>query len=747
MTDLLSPWRREGQMRLIQQSEVSECGLACLAMVAGFFGHDVDLNTLRARHSLSMRGTSLKSLMGIAQEMRLQTRAVRVSMDELPLLTMPAILHWDMKHFVVLKRSRGRKFEIYDPAHGVRHLSEAEVSELFTGVAIELLPGHGFEKKKERVSLRVSDLWGQAQGLLQGLSTALALALVLQLLTLMLPIYMQAVVDQVLPRGDMGLLNMLAICFAGIVLFQFAAQILRGRAILYLGSSLSFQVIRNLFHHFIRLPVSFFQSRHVGDLVSRFGSTDNIRQIFTDGVVLALVDGAMAVLTLILMAYYSLTLTIVSLAAAVIYLAVRIGTFDRHREYINTAIRAKAEESSHFMETSRGIETIKLFAREEEREQRWVSMLAGVVNASIRQNRFSILYQALSAGIFAVELIVVVFLAARLVMAGNFTVGMMMAYIAYRQSFSSSVASLIDTYIKFRELDLHLERVSDIVLSSSEEEEGHNAQNQRPLGTIELRDLAFSYPGSEQVLLQNVNCRLERGRSYAITGRTGSGKTTLLKLMTGLQAPTKGMVLVDGRSLSRVGLRNWRRHIGVVMQEDALFAGSLADNIAFFDTDIDMEQVMTVCRIAQVHAEIMQMPMQYETLVGDMGSVLSGGQKQRILLARALYHRPRVLFMDEGTANLDIETEKQISGAIAQLDITRVLIAHRTETIMSADEVLVLENGTLRHSAQEVRSRQQSFDGNMSVLTSEGDDPDKKGLSQRGDWRPGQATPVPASQN
>jgi ATP-binding cassette subfamily B protein RaxB len=306
--------------------------------------------------------------------------------------------------------------------------------------------------------------------------------------------------------------------------------------------------------------------------------------------------------------------------------------------------------------------------------------------------------------LFGLERVAVIWIGALLVMDQRLSLGMLFAFFAYKETFAARVSALVDKAVDLRMLRLQGERLADIVLTAPEADTGSPA---RELGAgLELRDLRFAYADGEPEVLRGVSLKIEPGESVAIVGPSGCGKTTLLKLMLGVHAPTSGEVLVGGVPLPRAGLRAWRDHVGVVMQDEPLFSGSILDNISFFSPEPDLPWAQQCARVASVHDEIEAMPMAYHTLIGDMGAALSGGQKQRVLLARALYKRPKILFLDEATSHLDVDRERSVNHAVRQLALTRVIVAHRPETIASAGRVIALHEGRV---AQDLRSVQGSM--------------------------------------
>lgn len=694
-----------GRVKLMRQTEIAECGLASLAMIADYHGLKVDLGTMRRRFAPSLRGAPLKALMAIADRIGLAPRAVKLPLEELGNLHLPAVIHWDLNHYVVLEKvERGRAL-VHNPASNSKWMKLEDVSNHFTGVALELRPTADFDRRDERERLKLSQLWRSMTGLKRALLQTLLLSIVLQAFVLALPYYMQLAIDRVLPAQDRDLLAVLAFGFGLFMLINVGASLLRSFVLLHAGTSLGYGLATNIARRLFRLPISWFEKRHVGDILSRFQSIGPIQDLLLTGAIAAVIDGAMAILTLTVMFFYSPTLALIALAAFVIYLLVRIISFAFERDAIEETITTQAAEQSTLIETLRGMTALRLFNRETLRHAMWQGKLTDNVNADVRRARIGIWQQTANGLLFGIENILTIYLAIGFVLEGGFSVGMVFAYIAYKTQFTQKAAGLVDQFIAFRMIGLHLERLSDIALSEEDVSFGPNVEADTKLkGRIELRDIRFRYAPSDPLVLDGINLIVEPGDHVAITGPSGEGKSTLVKILLGLVEPDGGEMLVDGMPLDRFGYKSFHDQIAAVLQDDTLFAGTLADNIALFDDSPDMELVMHAAQAAAIHDDIARMPMQYETLVGDMGSTLSGGQKQRVLLARALYRRPKLLVMDEGTAHLDAMTESAVNETIAKLGITRIVIAHRTETIAAADRVLIAFNGQL-HTAEQLAER------------------------------------------
>ncbi|RXF73736.1 peptidase domain-containing ABC transporter [Hansschlegelia zhihuaiae] len=677
------------------QTEAAECGLVSIAMVASYFGHQVGATELRRRFGLSLTGASLKELVRIADEIGLASRPVRLDMHELGLLRTPCILHWDLNHFVVLKSVGRNDVTLHDPAVGLRRMSLAEASRHFTGVALELTPTGGFETAAPPPRVKIRALLGRLQGVGRSLTQLLALALALEAFALLAPLFMVWVIDDALVTADRDLLTTLVLAFGLLLVLQTAVSAMRDWVILTLGASLKVQARTNLFSHLINLPPNYFETRYVADVMSRFGSQETILQAITTDLVVGVLDGLMCAVTLALMFVFAPTLTLVVVAGAALYVALRWALYGPLRQAQSEAIIWAARRDGHFLETLRGIGAIKLFNGYEDRRAHWLNLLVETINRQLTTQKLELLFKTANLSLLGALALAVVWLGALNVLEGAFTVGMLVAFIAYKDIFVRRISDLTDTVVELKMLRLHAERLADIALARPEARDrliGEPAPARRPL-VIEARGVSFRYSVNDRWVLKDIGFRVEAGDWVAIAGPSGCGKTTLLKILAGLLEPTDGTILVDGEPLKSLGPDRYRTMLGVVMQDDQLFAGSIADNISFFASRPDFGRVQRCARMAAVHDEIAAMPMGYGTLTGDMGAALSGGQKQRVLIARALYREPSVLLMDEATSHLDVERERAVNAAMRETKATRIVVAHRPETIDASDRVITLRDG------------------------------------------------------
>ncbi|EPX3778957.1 peptidase domain-containing ABC transporter [Acinetobacter baumannii] len=682
---------------VILQTESSECGLACLAMISSYYGHYETIFTLRQKYSVSIKGSSLSDLIKIAGKINLNSRPLRLEMDELSKLRLPCIIHINMDHFVVLV-SVNKKIEVIDPSLGKRFYSIDEFSDIFTGIALEIWPNSKFEKNEKKEIFNFFHLLHDLKSLLSSFSYILILAVVLEILGLVSPLYMQFVLDNVIPEGDRQLLLTLTIAFFMLMIFNIIITTTQTLIGMFVSSTLNVQRKSNVLNHLVNIPNEYFFKRHLGDIISRFNSIDPIQSTLTSTFIITLLNACLAIFTLCLMFYFSAQLALITLIAMVLYLLLKIITYLPLRSLAEKGIILGASQNSYLMETIRGIRAIKQYNKQDERSNNWLSLFVNQTNNSLSSQKLSVIISIINKFIFGVENLLIIWFGANLVIDKTFTIGFLTAFIAYKTQFSIRFSSLIDSYFQIKMLSLHGERLSDIVLTDQEDVTAFELTpnvKQEIKGQIKAENISFKYGDFEAEIIQGLNLTIEAGQSIALTGPSGCGKTTFLNLLNASLKPTSGEIFLDNIPFSQLGTKNLRSLIACVDQNDTLFAGNIIENISFFDSNVKLEWVERCAEMAGIHNEIIKMPMGYWSLVGDMGSSLSGGQKQRILIARALYQKPKILFMDEATSHLDIRKEKEINQMISDLKITRVIIAHRKETIMSADRVISLKEGKI----------------------------------------------------
>lgn len=663
------------------QTEASECGLACLTMIAVYHGHDVDLRSMRARSPVSLKGMTVDSLISVAEKLDLGARALRLDIKKINKLTLPSILHWDLNHFVVLKAVKRNYVEIHDPARGFVRVNKEEFSEHFTGIALEIYPTATFKKQTLRSKVSFSSLWDKLVGLKRAITHTFLLSLLMQLSVILSPFYLQLVMDEAILKFDINFLLVLALGFGFLAVFRAITTAMRSWTILYYGNQAGFQLIANIFQHLMYLPVSFFEKRHVGDVLSRIGSANPIQNALTQSVVSAFIDGLMAIITGVVIFAYSTKLGAIVLVSILLVLIVNLSFYPFIRRKQEETIICDAKKESFEIECIKAISTIKLYGAQPNRLSNWRNLFVADINASVSMSRHQIILSTINDVITSLQAILIVYFAAKLVIDNQveFSVGMLVAFMSYRQYFTDSIVSLMEKMIEFRLLSLHLERIAEIT-ETEIEERGHSSEEHELESHndtyIEFRDVYFRFSSNDPWILCGVNLKINKGDFIVLSGDSGGGKTTLVKLLLGLYKPTRGEIIINGSLLTDSVSANWRKKVGVVMQDDQLLTGTIVDNISFFDGELDMAKVYKAARFACIHDVISAMPMKYLSYIGDMGSMLSAGQKQRVLLARAMYREPEALLLDEGTVNIDKGREEMIINSIGQLNSTRLVVSH-----------------------------------------------------------------------
>lgn len=681
----------KNKVPVIIQSESTECGNACLSMICGFYGKDIDLFNFRNRYGSTSQGATLNVLAAIAQKAGLKTRALSLDIAEIKELRLPCILHWSLNHFVVLVAIKGKRFIIHDPALGRRVVHLQELSENFSGIALEAWPDSDFRQEKQRSRLKLLDLMHNMVGLKSALIKIFMLSVVIETVNLLLPMGTQIVTDHVITAHDENLLLVICVGLMFFTIFKTWVSMIRAWVSLKLNTLTDVQWKTSFFDHLMSLPLAFFEKRQLGDIQSRFASLDIIRATFTNSIVTGMIDSIMTIGLLIMLSLYGGWLVWVVLGFTVCYAIMRALTYKFYRTVSEELIVKRARSGSHFMESLYGIATIKSLNLKNRRSQHWLNTNIDVSNAGLKQTRFDMLFGGINTFINSADQVVILWLGAQMVMDNTMTIGMFMAFNAYRGQFTQRAASLIDLTMQLKMLSLHNERISEIVYSEPEVDSPLRNVFEENVGvSLEVRELAYQYDLLSKPVFSNVNISVAAGESVALVGVSGIGKTTLLKVMSGLLTPERGEIFIGGFDINKIGINNFRSNIACVLQEDRLFSGSITDNISGFDDEVDEALVIECAMQCNIHEEILRMPMGYETIIGELGAGISGGQKQRLLIARALYQKPRILFMDEATSHLDINNEKIINAAIESLNITRIIIAHRPSTIACADRIIDL---------------------------------------------------------
>ena len=685
-------WRR---IRYVPQTAAADCGAACLAMTLGWHGKTVPLEEIRKVTGLGRQGLNANTLVRAAEHFGLRGRGVQLERPEdLALLEPGSILHWGFFHFVVFERSRRGGAWILDPGSGRRFVRREELDRNLTGVALTFEPGPELEPGGEKQPLLRRYLHRVSRHH-SSLGSILVVSLLIQVSSLAVPLLTGQVVDQVIPHGDRHLFWMLLGGAAAFSIFALVVNLIRARLLLALRTRLDAQLSSDFLEHMVRLPFSFFQQRSAGDLLMRLASNATIREILTSSVLSGGLDGLMVVSYLVLLVVADPRLGLLAAGLAAVRIAILVAAVRQRRRLTTETLEAQAATQSYQVQLVAGIEALKACGAERRAVDSWSHLFARELNTSLARGRLdAVVSSALSALALASPIAILLYGAAR-VMAGDLTLGSMLAIAALAGGFLAPLSTLVGNATQFQLLGSYLERLED-VLSTPAEPDGREWPEPAELhGRVTLDDVSFRYGPLVEPALASITFDAEPGQLVAVTGASGSGKSTLAGVVAGLLEPTSGRVLYDGRPLTELP-RDWlRSRLAYLPQQSFLFGTSIRANIALQDPNLPLERIVEAARLAEIDDEIRALPMGYETVLADGGTSLSGGQRQRIALARALVGRPRVLILDEATSALDAVTEQKVQRNLRRLEMTSIVAAHRLSTIRDADRILVLERSRL----------------------------------------------------
>jgi ATP-binding cassette subfamily B protein RaxB len=678
---------------LVRQAAATECGLACVSMIASYFGMPTDLTSLRRKHEVSLKGATLAGISSCCTELGLSTRAVRCDVRELGKLRTPCILHWRFNHFVVLKSVKEDRVLVHDPARGLVSEPLSVVGDAFTGIALEVTSAPRFRRAKPPIRLKLRNLISSDSRLRRQFLAGLLLALICELLLLTTPFYLQVVIDQVLAKGDNQLLVSLATAFSTLLVINVLANVMRQLTFHYLSHVTVFDLTTRVLHRLLQLPIRFFRSRELGDIQHRVQSLNRIQGFVVQSIPALILDCVFVVLITALMTLYEPRLTLLMVVTLGLWCCWRILIFSLSLRLSSDIAQAESSVQTHFLETLRAVQSIKITNGESQRESEWRNLFVSATNSRIRIGNLHVADSAVRQVLFQGARIATVYLLALRGLDGQISIGMISAYVAYLGMFTTRGCGIVDRILEYKLLEVPLDRLADIVFS--EEESCDSEGVDHPLGEIELRHVSFSYSRDEPELLKDCSVIIRESGLTAIVGPSGVGKSTLLQLIAGHESISGGELLISGRPAHHWHPHSLRSQMAVVFQDDRLLKGSVAENIALFDSRLDVARIRKVAAMACIADDIESLPMGYETRIGDLGSSLSRGQVQRILLARAYYRRPTLLLLDEATSGLDYALEKQVISGLCELSATRLVVTHSDLMLQAADKVLWLHEGRL----------------------------------------------------
>ncbi|OJE39120.1 hypothetical protein BAQ47_13050 [Bacillus tropicus] len=695
----------------IEQMEQSECGLCCLAMVLSYFKSEYTLWELRDRWGGGRDGINLLIIKKMAESLGLEATGHRISIANIKEIELPAILHWEGNHFVVVEKIKGNKVFILDPAIGRRVLLLEEIKAALSGMCISLKPTRHLEKRKVKGSwieyLRF--LWNEPWLV----SSIVVFSLWVQILAIATPMFVQFIVDNVItPGGNDAYMSLLAIAIGILAVIQFVFSLLRARTLVKLQTRLDWNLMSRFFERLLKLPFHFFQLRSSGDLILRANSNLIVREILSNRTVTMLLDGGLVFLFLFYMFNQSVHLTMYVLAIGVLQVLLLLVSNHYTRRLSQEEILRQTQSSSYLAEVLRGILVVKSEGVESQVYKQWAGLFEDQMKAARRRGFFGAYIDSILQTLRFIAPLLVLWMASQEVIAQRMTVGSMFAFYTLAISFLLPLTNLITTVNQMIYMGTYFRRILDI-LEATPEQDDHKVIDAPMLqGDIQLENVSFQYNTHGSVVIKDVSLEIKSGQFVAIVGPTGSGKSTLASLLLGLYQPTKGKITFDGHNIINLDKSQFRKQIGVVTQQIHLFNRSIFNNIAFHNDTLSEQEVMRAAGLAEIHNDIMKLPMKYQTLLSEEGSNISGGQRQRIALARALVHNPKILLLDEASSALDSKTEQKIYNNIDSLKCTKIVIAHRLSTVLRADKILVVDQGKVieRGTHEQLMSLKGSYE-------------------------------------
>jgi ATP-binding cassette subfamily B protein len=683
---------------VLLQMNATECGAACLAMMLNYYKRKTSIAEISEHCQAGRDGLSALHIVQAARKYGLKVRAVSLREIDFRPISLPAIVHWEFNHFLIVERWSPNKIEVVDPAVGRRTMTGEEFSNGFTGVVLMMAPGEHFQNRSQAQRARVTIRSYATQYIKRApaiLVQIILASLLLQIVGLAVPLLTKTLVGYVIPTGALDLLTFLALGMFVIIIAQLVITTLRGILLIYLQSRIDTRMIPDFFAHLLSLPYNFFLRRANGDLLARFTSQTTIRELLSSQLLSSVLDGGLVIIYLLILLTQSLSFGLVVMLIGIAQIIILFTTNKILVRLARSELGTEAREQGYVSEVLESIETLKATGVEERVLKRWSNLFFASLNLRIKRNYISTIITTLQTSLETVSPLLLLLLGAMMVIEGRMPVGTMLALNALATAFITPLANLVNSMQQLQLVRAHLERVADI-LEASPEQDTHSVQPPpRLTGEISLGQVAFRYEPDAPPVLDNITVKIQPGQKIAIVGKTGSGKSTLGRLLLGLYTPTTGEIYYNAIPLHTFNYRELRKQFGVVLQDVSILSGTIRQNITFDLPDINLEQVIWAAQIADLHNEIMQMPMGYETYVSENGKALSGGQRQRLAIARALVQQPAILLLDEATSSLDVETELHIAENLRRLPCTQILIAHRLSTIRNADRILVLDEGHL----------------------------------------------------
>jgi ATP-binding cassette, subfamily B, bacterial len=682
----------------ILQMEATECGAACLAMVLSYYGRKTKVSEVRDYLGTGRDGHTAVGLVKAARYFGLRVRAISRQTADFRQVQLPAIIHWQFDHFVVVERWTAKYVDVVDPSGGRRRLNSEEFDLGFTGIVLLLEAGVHFakDKKVEGSELTLTSYLKrslQAPGIMVQI---LFTSILLQLFALTSPFLTQVLIDHIIPRKLDDLLVLLIIGMIILTVIQTSLSLLRSFLLMYLNARLSSQMTLSFFEHLLSLPYRFFQQRTVGDLINRISSNNAIRSLLSDQLIASIIDGGLLLIYLVLLVTVVPPLfVLIAVGFTLVQAIIMVVTNRPLVQLLKKQLASGGKTEGYLTEMLTGVATLKVSSAEGQAFERWSNLYFENLNLSTRQSYLTALFGSVSSLLQAFCPMLLMWVGTIQILEGKMTLGTVLAFNTIVLGFSAPLFSLVGNWQLLQSVRAHFERIADVLVAEPEQINCNLRQPTQLSGAIHLENISFRYSPEAPLVIHNINLSIQPGEKVAIVGRSGSGKSTLGKLILGLERPSTGEVYYDDFALSSLDVKGVRSQIGVVLQEAHIFSGSIRENITLVKPGLNLEAVIRAASLAGLAEDIAKMPMGYETYVAEGGSALSGGQRQRLALARAIAHSPSILLLDEASSHLDVVTEQLVAQNLQTLACTQIIIAHRLSTIRNADIILVMEEGQL----------------------------------------------------
>ncbi|WP_232432167.1 peptidase domain-containing ABC transporter [Chamaesiphon minutus] len=683
------------------QHSASDCSAACVVMVGRYWGRDFNMNRLRELAHVSRDGASLKGLANAVENLGFNSRPVKASLDRLATQQLPAILHWEGNHYVVVFEITPQYVIICDPAIGQRKLTHLEFNQSWTGYCLLVVPTLALQKTEGKST----DFWQLFQLVKPHRTIVLEIfiaSIVLQIFGLISPIFTQLILDRAIihkSASSLATFGVGLLMFGG---FQIAMYALRQYLMAQTANRIDAALIIGFIRHAFSLPLSYFDSRHVGDIISRIQENHKIQSFITGQSLGVILDLMSVFVYATLMFIYSWKLALVTLISIPPFLILTFASTPFLKKMSREIFNASNAENSYLIEALNGVRTIKSMSVEKSVRWNWEERLNKEIKQTYRGQIMGIKIQVISSIINTISSTALIWMGALLVISGEFTIGQLFAFNMLSANVISPFQRLAGLWNNLQEVGIAIERLCDVIEAKPEEDRNSYRQPLGKLqGYVKFKNVTFRYnKDAEANVLENINFEIAPGQTIALVGRSGSGKTTLAKLILGLYQPTSGSIEIDGRELATISLHSLRSQVGIVDQDTFLFSGTIKDNITLAKPNASIEEIHHAAELAGADEFIKKMPMRYDTEIGEGGGMLSGGQRQRLAIARALLNNPRLLIFDEATSSLDTESERIIQKNLEKIRHERstIIIAHRLSTVQNADLILVLDKGILIES-------------------------------------------------